>query len=188
MRTPSYEDLHFQQKLAMQQHLRSLNMMFGSYIDRPFTYIVADEETLLRTLDPDTTSDSTTVINNPFRTAALPFEGDLAKTLEDYKTNWYIRIDGEWVNIHGTCDGNPQPVIGHISRPGTSTCLSRADHRHGIADAFGFWDTTSFLDTTTGIMRTDTFWSEYPEGTFAFVEGRCYQRCNDEWVCFTHIH
>lgn len=122
----------------------------------------------------------------------VPKDGDLAKTLGesinlDNEQRYFIRIDGEWVNILGLCsddDANVQPIHGTRSSPGVSKCLAASDHRHGIPDSKTYLKKS--LDENGNLVED---FVEYDNGSFFFdtVLKREYIKCNDRWICFSHV-
>lgn len=164
----------------------------------PFTYVVPNHYALEHVMN-NTVPVGSNYLETWRYKDRTPNEGDLARTLEDIDSKYYIRIDGKWVNLLGVCDStdaNTQPVRGHVSRPGISDCLAAVDHRHGIPDSFTYWDVTTLPDAN-GVLHEVGRFLEYEEGTFAFITNdatggpldihKGYIRCNQEWVCFTHI-
>ena len=155
---------------------------------RPTTYVVPGIEELLQYDMPDNISPSSPA--STFR-GKVPSDGDLAKTVGETinvegENRYFIRVDGEWVNILGLCsddEANVQPIHGLKSHPGVSKCLAAADHRHGIPDS------VNYLKKAFKNGEWVESLEEYGEGTFRFDNDlkRGYLKCNNKWVCITHI-
>lgn len=153
---------------------------------QPFTYVVDDLPTLL-TLDEDIDPTG----KSSFK-GRVPKDGDLAKTTGesinlDNEHRYFIRIDGEWVNILGLCndeEANVQPVHGVRSHPGISKCLAAADHRHGIPDSINYMKISYNAD---GTKNEDLV--EYDNATLRYDpdKKRGYMKCNERWICITHV-
>ena len=65
-----------------------------------------------------------------------PTEGDVAESGErdvngaNTSAVWWLRINGRWVNIMGTCESNTvEPVFGTESFAGTEPCLAHVDRK-----------------------------------------------------------
>lgn len=126
----------------------------------------------------------------------VPKDGDLAKTTKesinlDNEKRYFIRIDGEWVNILGLCndlEAKVQPIHGIRSSPGTSLCLAAADHRHGVPDSKGYYDTTVVQNENGEFVERDEY-IEYGEGSFFYdtEKKRQYVKCNEKWICISNV-
>jgi len=105
-------------------------------------------------------------------------EGDIAESGErdpsgeNTNPTWWIRINGKWVNILGTCESQSQIkfVYGTETKQGSTVCLAKADHQHGYPN--------SFKDENN---------EPYPEGTIVHVDGRSWVRCDDNFLCISNM-
>jgi hypothetical protein len=153
---------------------------------QPFTFVVKNYDelaTLDNNIDPTGRSSFG---------GRVPRDGDLAKTTGesinlDYEERYFIRIDGQWVNILGLCsddDAAVQPVHGTRSSPGVSRCLAASDHRHGFPDSKTYYKK---VFDERGVYSEEMV--DYEDGTIFFdtVKQRHYARCNERWICFTHV-
>lgn len=108
----------------------------------------------------------------PIKDGSVAETGDRDPSGYNSAPQWWIRINGRWVNTLGGCesDEDTQPIYGTEPKGGNAPCLALIDHVHGVPREY-----------------TNTDGTVWPEGTIMYVSNMGWARCDDMILSITHI-